>query len=543
MVVGYHESCDDEKFLSLLDSFGELPIPLRMLLRNRLDLDGCSVPYLDALTHYTPTGSADLDRSIYTVAELPSLSTLYLVNYLRKRGRRVEFVNAFTYERSKLKKLLTAGPKSVAITTTFYMMPAPVIDIVRFIREHNDETVIIVGGPLIVNSCRDFDQGRLSRFLDLVGADLYVWESQGEASLDHIVGNLAEGRDCVGIPNVFVRSGSGWSLSARKPETNDLNECSIAWNLFQRADLGATVSTRTARSCAFKCAFCDYPERAGALALADVETVERELETLASMGVRRVAFIDDTFNVPMGRFEELCRMMARRAFGIEWYSYFRCTNVRGTEIFDLMRDAGCGGVLLGIESADDGILANMNKRAKSADYQFGIEELKKRDIFVHASLVVGFPGESRDTIKRSIDFLNQTGADTFAANHWYYLHSTPVNKMAALYNLKGSGHEWSHSTMNGKEAADYLEIMFDEVTGPAWMPVNGLDFWGVPYLLGKGMRANQVIQFLRLAKPMNAGVRFQKGTIQSESGKNTEDMRRFCENLSIEPSRYSMKGR
>lgn len=542
LVIGYHDRDSEEDFSSWTDTLDDLPIPLRMLLRNRVNLEGRTAPYLDALTQYVPKEGDNVAGHVYTVAELPNLATIYLVNYLRKRGHTVEFVNSFTYEMQKLRLLLNAGPVCVAITTTFYMVPAPVIEIVRFIREHNKETTIIVGGPLVTNSCRDFDQRRLWRFFELIGADMYVWEPQGEASLNRIVGQLAKGFGCSDIPNVFVRSGSGWSLNTRESETNDLNECAIDWREFEKADLGTTVSTRTARSCAFKCAFCDYPERAGALAVADVETVERELEMLASKGVRRVAFVDDTFNVPMGRFEQLCRMMVRRGFGIEWFSYFRCTNVRSAEIFDLMRDAGCRGVLLGIESADDGILTRMNKRATSADYRYGMKELKRRDIFIHASFVVGFPGETPVTIRKSIDFLNETGADTFAANHWYYLHATPVHKLAPLYGLKGSGHEWTHDTMNSKEAAISLERMFDEVSGPAWMPVNGLDFWGVPYLLGKGMKLDQIVEFLRHAKPVNAGALLKKTSGESTLSKPTAKFQNFCENIRIEPGRYVKKG-
>ena len=342
VVIGYHELRDEEDSSAWLDNTDDVPIAVQNLLRNRIDLEGRPTLYLDVLTHL----GAKRGQGLYTVAELPNLGTMYLVNYLRRRGRSVEFVNCFTYEKERLHKLLAAGPVAVAITTTFYMVSSPVIEIVQFIRTYNTETKIIVGGPLIANSCRGFDEGRLFRWFDLIGADIYVWESQGESTLNRVMGELVEGRPCDDVKNLFVRSGSTWKLTGREPEANDLNECAIDWNLFERADLGVTISTRTARSCAFKCAFCDYPERAGALTLADVATVERELE-LAAMGVRRVAFVDDTFNVPVQRFEQLCRMMVKRSFGIEWFSYFRCTNVRNTDVFDLMRDAGCRGVLLG----------------------------------------------------------------------------------------------------------------------------------------------------------------------------------------------------
>ncbi|MDR3636624.1 MAG: PhpK family radical SAM P-methyltransferase [Isosphaeraceae bacterium] len=550
IVVGYHESdsADIDPSAGLLDNLQELPAPIRGILRSQVVLDGRLRPYLDALSylHHRPRRrSGDTVGSVYSVAEVPNLGTLYLVNYLRKQGRSADFVNSFTFERGKLEGLLARDPLAVAITTTFYMFPAPVMEIVRFIRERNTTAKIIVGGPLIDNYCRRLDKEGLQRAFDRIGADLYVWDAQGEATLGRVVAALNGRRPLGDIPNLFSKSDSSWALAARSPESNDLNECAVDWKSFDRFELGLTVSTRTARSCAFKCAFCDYPTRAGALAFADIATVEQELEALANLGVRRVAFIDDTFNVPVRRFKELCRMMVQRDFGIEWFSYFRCGEAQDESIYDLMRDAGCRGVLLGVESGDDKILKNMDKKATTADYRFGIEQLKKRGIFMHASTVVGFPGETPETVRNTIDFLNETGPDTFTVNHWYYLHSTPIHARAAADGLHGEGFNWSHATMNSHEAMDAADAMYASVKVPAWMPVNGLDFWGVPYLMGKGMTGGQIVRFLRMAQELTplGRNRLGEGSLSTPpSSARTRDpaqaFEEFCESLPLAPGRY-----
>lgn len=541
VVIGYHEVESTELSDDLVQDLRDLPAPIRVLLRSQLRVGERMLPYLDALSywHHAPRRQqGEAEGSVYSVAEVPSLGTLYLVNYLRKRGHAVDFVNSFTYEQEKLADLLAQDPLAVAITTTFYMVPGPVIDIVRFLRAHNPSTTIIVGGPLIDNYSRALEPDSLRRAFDRMGADVYIWESQGEATLHQVVDTLRKGQPLDHVPNVFHRSAGAWSLTARKPENNDLNECAMDWESFDPSELGTTVSARTARSCAFNCAFCDYPARAGALAFADVATVERELEALVRRGVRRVAFIDDTFNVPMSRFLDLCRMMQRRDFGLEWFSYFRCGNAKDEAIYDLMVDSGCRGVLLGIESGDDRVLKNMDKRATTADYRFGIEQLKKRGVFMHASIVVGFPAETRDTIRNTIKFLNETGPDTFTLNLWYYLHSTPIHQRAAAAGLSGEGFNWKHATMTALEALDNAEEMFDAVTVPAWMPVNGLDFWGVPYLLGKGMAKDQVVQFLRLAKELTPFRLQQRRAASVPEGGAAQRLREFCERLRLAPGRY-----
>jgi p-methyltransferase len=537
VVVGFNE-LDVERdevgvLLGQLD-VADVPATLHNVLRTQLAVEGRFHSYLEALSYVRRIPG---DAPLYTVAELPSLGTLYLVNYLRKHGHHAEYVNSFTHERSRLINLLGAGPVSVAITTTFYMMPAPVIDIVEFVRRHNPSVPIIVGGPLVDNYCRAMGREKLGRVFDRMGANYYVWDAQGEATLAALVAALAEGRPVDRVPNTFTREGGSWSMHAREPENNDLDKCAIDWRQFSRDELGSTVSTRTARSCAFKCAFCDYPERAGPLTVAKPATVEQELESLADLGVRRVAFIDDTFNVPVRRFEELCRMMLRRGFGLEWFSYFRCGNARDPALYDLMRDSGCRGVLLGIESGDDSILTKMDKRARTRDYRFGIEQLKRRDIFIHASLVVGFPGETPDSVQHTIDFLNESGPDTFAVNHWYYLHTTPIHTRAETFSLKGVGHNWSHATMNSREAIAAADRMFESITA-AWMPVNGLDFWGVPYLLGKGASPRDIVELLRRAKPLTLARRLRAGDGAFADVASEAAFADLCTRLPLADARY-----
>jgi p-methyltransferase len=535
VLVGYAESTPrDDLALALEVPDEDLPPPIRSLLRTTISLGGEHYGYLEGMS--AARAQAGHDGGKFTVSELPSLGTLYLANYLEARGRSAAFVNSFTYERDELDRLLAEHPRSVAVTTTFYVTPGPVIEIVRHVRAHDPTVPIIVGGPLIDNYCRAGLGPALDRVLDRIGADVYVWESQGEATLHGVVTALVEGTDVAAVPNTLLRETDGWRLSSRRPESNDLDECAVHWRRFSEAGIGPTLSLRTARSCAFSCAFCDYPERAGALALATIDTVEHELETLAEMGVRRVAFVDDTFNVPVRRFEELLRMMVRRDFGIEWFSYFRCGQAKQESIYDLMVESGCRGVLLGIESGDNRVLKAMNKKATVEHYRFGIEQLHAHGIFTHASFVIGFPGETDETIENTIGFLQSTRPDTFAVNHWYYLHSTPIHLRAKEYELTGEGHTWSHSTMDSRHALDCADRIFREVDGVAWMPVTDLDFWGVPYLFGKGMSPGEVLRFLELAKPLTVAAAARTAPEALAAGE--QEFRTFCTGLDLAPARY-----
>jgi anaerobic magnesium-protoporphyrin IX monomethyl ester cyclase len=232
---------------------------------------------------------------------------------------------------------------------------------------------------------------------------------------------------------------------------------------------------RTARSCAFKCAFCEYPINQGPLTLIPTEIVEEELRRLTALGtVRSIVFTDDTFNVPIRRFKELMRMMARYDF--EWYSFFR-PQYADAETAQLMKDAGCRAVFAGLESADDVVLRNMNKIAKADAYKRGIDQLKRHDVQVHANFIVGFPGETEESALKIAPFLDETGIEFCTVCTWAYIPSTPIAQRAEEFGIEGAGVHWRHDTMTSETAqalarhvaTEQKSAVHNAVRGEAWM--------------------------------------------------------------------------
>ena len=104
-------------------------------------------------------------------------------------------VNFFTYEKPKLVQLLARKPLAVAITTTFYVDPAPIVEVVRFVREHAPETKVIVGGPHVLNIASDYDDETQDFIFRHIGADIYIIDSQGEDTLARVISQLRKGRE------------------------------------------------------------------------------------------------------------------------------------------------------------------------------------------------------------------------------------------------------------------------------------------------------------------------------------------------------------
>ena len=437
----------------------------------------------------------------FHVANIPQLGCCYLKSYLERRGFTTEIVNFVNQERDRFAQLLDDSPLAVGISTTFYTDNTACSELTRYVRERSPATRVIIGGPHILNLRNDFTDESLEHFLHAIGADAYVVDAQGEQTLAQALSVLRANRDCdlSTVPNLILPRKGGFLHTERRPEHNDLNEDAIEWSRLPSDLIVPTSQVRTSRGCSFACAFCRYPVLGGRLELAEVETVRRELRTLHAMGVRHLIFVDDTFNVPIPRFKRLCRMMIKEGFGFRWYSYFRCASA-DDEALDLMQDAGCAGVFLGIESGDQTVLDNMNKAANVGRMLEGIHRLNKRDIITFACMVVGFPGETAKSVANTVRFINEAAPTYYRAELYFHDPKAPISSRSAEFGFKGRDFGWRHSSMQWQEALHHILEIYRDVKESTVLPIAGFDFWSLPYLMGQGLTCDQIRRFTAVAQ-------------------------------------------
>ncbi len=522
IVIGYN----DLDFQRVIDSARET----RKYNPYYSELKRSSVQFTGRNIHYMELFNASIHAATgndpqLNVCKLPSLGVFYLTSYLQKRGYITDHLNFYNDEQDRLIELLSNKPVSVAITTTFYTSPAPIVEIIQLVREHSPDTKIIIGGPYIYNVCSDLDELSQDCIFDSIGADIYVFDSQGEKTLSQILAELKnETPDLSQVPNlIFQQKKRTYARTERIIEDNNMDENVVDWSLFNKDSYTPTAQMRTARSCAFKCAFCRYPAVAGPLRLNSIDVLESELRKLNEQKVNNIVFIDDTFNVPLRRFKDICRMMIRNKFDFNWFSYFRCSN-SDDEAIDLMADAGCKGVFLGIESGDQSILNNMNKTVTIDKYRNGIRKLKERGIVTHAALIIGFPGETAETVQNTIDFIEETAPTFYSAGVWYFDPKAPVSHKVEEFGIQGGGMAWTHNTMNWKEADALVDHVYRSIKNSTIFPAYMFDFWAIPYLTGIGISISQIEDFAKIAQTM---LRSDLGDGNSKSDESEKQLIQF----------------
>jgi radical SAM PhpK family P-methyltransferase len=505
LIIGYNDFDFDEN-VKLIEKSGRNSGAFRDLRLSCIQYQGRYLRPLDALSRFYAEKPGNI-RPPFHDMDFMWPTILYLGSYLDRHGLSFDYINLFQFSKARLKeKLLAGGILSIAITTTLYVHPRPVLEIIKFIRKYNQSTRIILGGPYISSQSRGLSSDEFASLLRYLSADYFIINSEGEQALVNLLKALKDGSSPRGIPSLAYFEGDEFVRSAEVSEQNSLEGNEVNYSLFRKEEIGQFLSIRTARSCPFACDYCGFPQRSGKYRYLESELVEKELNRINDLGtVSTLTFLDDTFNVPKERFREILKIMIRNRYDFRWNSYYRSDH-GAPDIIELMGKAGCEGVFMGIESGSDEMLKNMRKTARTQHYRQAIPLLREAGVATHANFIVGFPGEASETIRETVDFIETARPDFFLAQLWYCDPVTPVWRRKEEMGISGSGFVWKHATMDYREACDIVDRLFFEIENSVWLPQWGMAQWSTFYLQRHGMSLTQVKDFLRA---FNAVVKHQ----------------------------------
>ncbi len=423
----------------------------------------------------------------------------YLGTYLKKRRYSFDFINNFNLEQEELKeKLINDEILTIAILTTHYLTPFPIRDLVSFIKKYNTSAKIIIGGPYIFGEFCAKDEKAKTTLKRLLNADIFVESAYGENTLAEIIEALKVNKGLEKIDNIHFKTVEGDQITQLIPEEVDLSENLVDWTLFKDV-LPNQVFLRTSVSCKFSCSFCEFHSRMGAFKYISISDIEQELDAIESTGrVKTVHFIDDTFNFPTERFKEVVKLIFRKKYSFKWSCLLRCQYL-DRETVALMAESGCEAVQLGIESGNDIILKNMNKQATVEQFERGLSLLHEYNIVTCASFIIGFPGETYETVKDTIDFIERNKPTFYIVNSWFCSRLTPIWEQREKYGLKDTewGFNWTHNSMDSKEAIDIVESLIEKIKGSTYIRFHLQE---ITHLLNHGFTVQQIVQFSKLFK-------------------------------------------
>lgn len=177
------------------------------------------------------------------------------------------------------------------------------------------------------------------------------------------------------------------------------------------------VQMWASRGCPFKCVFCLWPTTmygGHTYRARNPLDVVNEMEFLVKeYGFKSIYFDDDSFDIGKERILKLCDEIKKRPAlnGIKWVAMARADTC-DYEMLKAMKDAGLYGIKYGVESGVQQIVDNIHKNLNLDVLKKNIALTKELGIKVHLTFTFGLPGETWETIKKTILFSHELDPDS-----------------------------------------------------------------------------------------------------------------------------------
>lgn len=179
---------------------------------------------------------------------------------------------------------------------------------------------------------------------------------------------------------------------------------------FDGGKLYPYIDIISGRGCPNACIFCLWPQVMHGMKYRlrspqnVVDEMEWDIEICPEvLNGGEFFFEDDTFTVDKDRAMSICEEIMSRGLKVT-YSVNARTDSADEELFSMMKKSGCRELLVGFESGDQGMLDRMNKNATLEDSRRFMKLAREAGLDVHGCFVMGLPGETEETMQKTIDF-------------------------------------------------------------------------------------------------------------------------------------------
>jgi radical SAM superfamily enzyme YgiQ (UPF0313 family) len=275
------------------------------------------------------------------------------------------------------------------------------------IKQHVPKAKIILGGGVVTENP--------TLLLSKTDADIAV-VGEGEITLVELFKVLENDGDVKDVLGICYKKGGKIIQTGKRMLITKLDSLPFpAWDLFPMDIYLNNVSTSdligikteinilASRGCSNNCNYCYHIFGRGPR-FRSVDNIIAEMKELKEKyGVESFTILDDTFTIIKERILEFCQKYIESGIGLPWSCYARVNQV-DTEMIKAMKRAGCFWIGYGIESGSQKILNNMNKGVTVEHAEEAVWLTRNLGVYCNTTFMFGYPGETLETIKESVDF-------------------------------------------------------------------------------------------------------------------------------------------
>jgi anaerobic magnesium-protoporphyrin IX monomethyl ester cyclase len=378
----------------------------------------------------------------------PPLGLAYLAAVLDQNGFEVKIidcpVNHFDY--AKLKTELAAFQPSIIGIGSMTPVAEASYQSARVAREACPEAQIIMGGPHATF------QGR--EILETEKAVDLIVRGEGEETLLELAKRPETNKKLADIQSITFRNGNEIVETPTRPFIADLDALPRPAYKFLPIEKywvqgQKLLSVITSRGCPYACPFCVASQMFGQRFRArSAKNVLDELQWLKEeYGAEGVAFQDDTLTFDKKRAMDICDGMIERKLNLRWGCGTRA-DVVTKDLLERMAKANCDEVMFGIESGCESMRATLKRGVTNEHIENAIKWAKEAGMFVTVSVILGYPGETRESLQETLDFVRKIEPDDAWLCHATPFPGTHLREIVEQNSWKMSDDWKTYNTMN-----------------------------------------------------------------------------------------------
>ncbi len=299
---------------------------------------------------------------------------------------------------------------------------------------------------------------------------------------DHQIVAFAKGTPLSELPGVSYRQDGKNIHNPEGPVIENLDELPWVSKVYKRdLDfkrynvpflLNPYISFYTTRGCPAMCTFCLWPQTHSGhrWRLRSAQDIAAECKYVLENfpGLKEIFFDDDTFNYRKARTLEVVAELKKLNF--TWSCTSRVTT--DYETLKAMKEAGCRLLIVGYESGDEQILRNIKKGATIDMARRFTANCHKLGLTVHGDFIVGLPGETRETIRNTINFAKELDVETIQVSIAHAFPGTEFydyakkNNLVSIKMADDEGHQLPNVIYPGilekGEMVEWVETFYGE---------------------------------------------------------------------------------
>ena len=345
------------------------------------------------------------------------LGLAYLGAVLRENSIEVSILDAQVLKLSSSQiqeKIAQINPEIVGVTSTTLTYKSA-LEVAKAAKAACPKCTTIIGGCHV--TFWDENAFKESPYIDI------IVRREGEQTLLELARKIPKQESFADVLGITFKDSNGViHRNPDRPYLEDLDSLPYpAYDLFPLEKFkvyGGRIQypIQMSRGCTFNCNYCSTVRMHGGIFRSrEAKKVVDEIEFLnKKYGANYFFFVDDNFTLNPAKTKLFLEELRNRKLGVTWDCQGRVDTSK--ELWAEMKKSGCELVLFGVESGCKEILQAMGKQASLEQTKVAFKLGREAGILRVASVIFGFPGETRQTIEATTKFIHELDPDGILYN-------------------------------------------------------------------------------------------------------------------------------